>query len=254
MKAYFVSDIHLCEPNEPNARIFAAFLRELARKRAENVSDSPSHLFLVGDIFDLWVGGHRYFRDKFTEIVDAIKHLVDLGVEVHFFEGNHDLHLTDFWQRELGVHVHEDAQIFNLYGKKVRIEHGDLINPEDKGYLFLKSLLHTRVIKALSLNLPSFIVRAIGERASKASRTQNSSVKELSADLVRTLIREHVKKVFNDGQFDLIITGHVHVRDDSSFRIGQNSVRSINLGSWFEDAKVFVLSRETAEFSVVNPT
>ena len=245
-RAYFVSDIHLKNPAEPKSVVFLKFLdRLLAESKGP---ERATHLFLVGDIFDLWVGEHEYFRDRFRPMVDKIAAIAKAGVEVHYFEGNHDLHLEGFWHSQLGVHVHRDQAYFDLAGQRVRVEHGDLINPDDKGYLFLRWFLRTPVMTSLALNLPDRAVTAIGRRASDSSRKYTSTAKSLPMDQIRECVRSHAKRVFRDEPFDLLISGHVHVKDDFTFDESGRKVRSVNLGSWYDLAKAFVLTETSAEF------
>ncbi|MEK7356174.1 MAG: UDP-2,3-diacylglucosamine diphosphatase, partial [Bdellovibrionota bacterium] len=159
--AYFVSDLHLTSGDDPRSQTFLRFLAGLHEAAKAGGEKSPTHLFLVGDVFDLWIGSHSYFVGRFATVVDAIRLLVRDGVEVHYFEGNHDLHLRKFWQDDVGVRVHPDAETFELAGKRVRVEHGDLINPDDKGYLFLRGFLRSGPMRTIALGLPSTIVRAI---------------------------------------------------------------------------------------------
>lgn len=244
-RAYFVSDIHLKSSGEPKAVVLLKFLESL---RVATGEERATHLFLVGDIFDLWVGDHEYFHERFRPIVEKVVELANTGVEVHYFEGNHDLHLTKFWQNKLGVKVHADRAFFNLAGKRVRIEHGDLINPDDKGYLFLRWLLRTPVVTSLALHLPDRAVSAIGSRASDSSRKYTSTAKALPIDRIREAVRLHAKRAFAEQPFDLLISGHVHVADDFTFEEKGREVRSINLGSWYDLAKTFVLTDSRAEF------
>ncbi len=246
MKAYFVSDLHLRGPDERNARIFRGFLASLLAER-------PTHLFLVGDIFDLWIGGHDYFVHLYSDIVELIRALAHSGVEVHFFEGNHDLHLAPFWSDKVGITVHSEAAYFDFGDKVLRVEHGDQMNPDDKGYLFLRWFLRTPVMRTAALRLPSGVVAAIGERASRASRNYTSSVKELPQEKIRSIIRKHVEKAYGEKPFDLLISGHVHARDDQWFEIDGRKVRSVNLGSWFDEPRVFVMTPERAEFISAGP-
>ncbi len=244
-RAYFLSDIHLKTAEERNSQILLRFFRFLAES---DLASRPSHLFLVGDIFDLWVGSHRYFVRRFEPLIAALRSLRELGIEIHFFEGNHDLHLHDFWQGEMGFHVHTDARYFQLAGKMVRIEHGDLINPEDKGYLFLRRFLRTSLMKTLALNLPALVVKTIGERASRASRDYTSTAKELPHDNMVAMVRRHAETAFLQKPFDLIISGHVHAVDDHSFHASHRMVRSINLGHWGDGPKTFLLTEAESRF------
>lgn len=249
-KAVFVSDLHLVSGEDEKAKTFVRFLNDLYRETQSGSAEALTHLFLVGDIFDLWVGAHDYFVDRFKAVVSAIDALVRAGVQVHYFEGNHDLHLTRFWRDHLGVSVHPESGEFEINGQTVRVEHGDLINPDDKGYLFLRGFLRSRVLTFLSLNLPDRAVKAIGERASKASRNYTSNVKAKGKpqEQIRALIRAHAESQFRLRPFDLIITGHVHVTDDFSFPASGKEIRSVNLGSWFDGPKAFVIDAQGARF------
>ncbi len=256
MKAYFLSDLHLKDMQERNSQTLLRFLHSV-------ISERNAKVFLVGDIFDLWIGKHQYFVSRFQPIVDAVSDLVKAGVEVHYFEGNHDLYLKHFW-KDLGVITHEDAMTTELQGLRVRIEHGDLMNPDDKGYLFLRWLLRTPVMKLIAYLLPSSLVSKIGERASHASRDYTSTSKSLPEADIRLITRTHAIKAAKTEAFDLIISGHVHVRDDYEFpvlrvsevdsadEVVEGSVRSINLGSWFDEPKVFVLENSQGKFQSLN--
>ena len=185
MKAFFVSDIHLKDSKEPSSQILLGFLFRLEESLQSH--DPATHLFLVGDIFDLWISSHSFFVQKFQAIVDQLKKLKTLGLEIHYFEGNHDLYLKDFWQNTAEIQVHAEASIFQLGHYKVRVEHGDLINPDDKGYLFLYRFLRTQPLPWLAKNLPSAVVKSIGMRASGASREYTSNAKSLHEEKIRKL-------------------------------------------------------------------
>ena len=245
MKAFFISDLHLKDSNEPSSKTLLGFLFHLEKTL---ISEQPAtHLFLVGDIFDLWIASHPYFVEKFRAIVDQLKKLKNLGLEIHYFEGNHDLYLKDFWQAQGGIQVHSKAKTFQLGSHQVRIEHGDLINPDDKGYLFLYRFLRTEPLPWLAKNLPGSLVKVIGEHASGASREYTSNAKRLHEEKIKELIRAHVLRI-KDQKFDLIVSGHVHVRDDQMIEVEGRKIRSINLGAWFDHPKIFVLSDQEAKF------
>jgi UDP-2,3-diacylglucosamine hydrolase len=250
IRAYFVSDVHIKSMEERNSQTLLRFFHSLAAGEDER----PTHLFLVGDIFDLWIGKHEYFIKRFKPFVTAISALRELGVEIHYFEGNHDLYLAEFWEKEVGVRVHTDAEYFKLGDHIVRVEHGDMINPDDRGYLLLRSVLRSPPLKWLSRRLPSKVIGQIGERASSASRHYTSTAKELPETEIRTLIRNHAERVYHDNPFDLIISGHVHVDDDHIMEIGSQKVRSVNLGSWYTKPRVLLLETPPLRYRFVSLT
>lgn len=97
------------------------------------------------------------------------------------------------------------------------------------------------------MNLPARVVAAIGERASRASReyTSGDGRKSVSRERVIDLIHAYAEGAYQEDPFDLIVTGHVHVKDDYSFEPSAGKkVRCVNLGSWFEGSPVFVMTAD----------
>jgi UDP-2,3-diacylglucosamine hydrolase len=225
---YFVSDIHITLPGHPRTGLFTAFLRTLSGGR------NVSHLFLMGDVFDLWLADHRYFVDKYQSVIDEILRLRDEGVEIHYFEGNHDLHLRYYWADRLGLTVHNGPIYVELCKQTLRLEHGDEMDPDDRGYRFLRWFLRTPPIRFLICHLPGALIVRIGERASATSRTYTTETKTIADVDAVTKIRAHAMRAYAAKPFDIIISGHVHIRDDHIFRDGTKKFRSINLGTWLD--------------------
>ena len=240
--AYFVSDIHITSPESTRACLFAAFLHTLAGKT------NITHLFLLGDIFDLWVADHRYFVERYREIIDEIRRLKNEGVEIRYFEGNHDLHLRYYWTDQLGVIVHDGPTYIQLGERTVRLEHGDQMDPDDKGYLFLRWFLRTGPIRLLIRNLPGSLIARIGDRASAKSRRYTSSAKAIKSADALAKIHGHARQAYARRPFDLIISGHVHVRDDCRIDSRTGAFRSVNLGSWLDAPCYFKLDGTDGRF------
>lgn len=241
-RAYFVSDLHISSADDPKARLFLDFLRRLSGTK------SASHLFLLGDIFDMWLADHRYFIDKYREVVAEIVRLQNAGVEIHYFEGNHDLHLRKYWAGRLGLSVHSGPVYMELAGKTLRLEHGDQMDPDDRGYRFLRWFLRTPPLRFLIHHLPGNLAARIGERASRTSRSYTSETKTISNDDAIRKIRAHAERMYRQRPFDLIVSGHVHIRDDHTTESAGGTFRSVNLGTWLEAPCYFLLDESGAQF------
>lgn len=224
---WFVSDLHLLSEEDGRYAKFCEFLE--ARER-----DQTTHVFLVGDIFDLWFGSDRYFVRRFARACETVKRLTTKGVQVHYFEGNHDLHLAEIWEKELGAVVHDSARYFDLAGWRVRVEHGDQMNPDDRGYLILREVLRSKTFAWLSKNLPGESIQQIGDRMSRSSRKWTSShMKARDEGAIQKMIRTHAAHAYDEEPFDFLVSGHVHVRDDYTWNPRESEeARSLNLGSW----------------------
>lgn len=228
--------------NEPNFILFHQWLQNL----------KATHLFLMGDIFDLWIGEHEYFKDKYKLIIDELIRLAKEGTKIHYFEGNHDLYLKSYWQNELGFKVHEQAEYFQLGKWVIRAEHGDQVDPEDRGYIFLRWFLRTRFMRFIAKNLPQSLVVKIGEKASESSRHYTSEVKSITTEKTREKLHIHAEKAYKEKAFDWLIYGHVHVKDEYYIQVGDKKVGAFNLGTWLKEPLVFCLEDSGGYLSKVS--
>jgi UDP-2,3-diacylglucosamine hydrolase len=236
MQAWFVSDIHLRNINERNSVILLRFLHSL-------LNDSKTtHLVFLGDIFDLWVGDSDVFQRKFQSLVDAIAELKRKGVEILYFEGNHDVHIKNFWEKKFQIPVWVDFQIVQMGPFKVRLEHGDYINPDDEMYIKYLEFIRSPKMEKVAHILPGKLLDAVGTLASRKSRKRSSVIRRDSEDDLRRKIRDFAVDKSKETNFDYIITGHMHVQDTYEFQTKDKKQISINLGSWFEDPKALCLT------------
>lgn len=242
MNSWFISDLHLRDVNERNGNTLLRFLFLL------NKNPSEHRLFLLGDIFDMWISNGAAFVNHYQQLIDEIKKFKDGGGQVYYFEGNHDFHIDTFWTDQLGIKVIEDLEFFEIDGLKVRIEHGDFINPDDKAYLAYRSLVRHPLVEPLGHWLSGHFWKWFGEHKSKKSRLKTGRYAIENAERVRNLIRQYAERVFDQGpQFDLIVTGHMHVFDDYQFQKNQRRIRSVNLGTWLDKPRVLKLSAQGIE-------
>lgn len=238
MEAWFVSDIHLKSQNERNGQSLLRFLRSiLSGERKAN------YLFLLGDIFDLWVGDHQAFAQQYSGIVDTLKQIALTSTKIIYVEGNHDLHIVEFWKR-YGIDVIVDPKHFDLDGYRVRIEHGDLINPNDKTYEKYRNFVRSPIMQKVAEIVPGEIWQGLGNFLSQQSRKKSSVRREQNQEEFRAMIRVYSEKVYDqEMHFDLIVTGHMHIQDEYHFHRRGQKITSINLGSWFEEPTALHLQK-----------
>ncbi len=247
--AWFLSDLHLKDLEERNSKILLRFLLLL------NENKYPiTHLILLGDIFDLWIGGHQVFIKKWKPILDEIEKLkTQKNVQLIFVEGNHDVHIDPYWEKQLGAKVITDTFQFNLESKIIYLEHGDLINKQDKNYLKYRSLIRSLPLRFLGLNLPGVFWESLGSWMSRTSAKKSRVYREDHNEKMRKLIREYSINKANNMLRDVpdfIITGHFHIKDDFEFfSLKNKKVKSINLGSWStEDKPAYYISSTESKF------
>ena len=135
-KIYFASDFHLGIPNNEESR-----KRELKiTSWLDSIKHDAKEIYLVGDIFDFW------FEYKYTipkgciRFLGKIGELVDNGVIVHFFTGNHDMWMFNYLKDEFNITIHREPILKEINGKTFLIGHGDGLGPGDRKYKFVSEL------------------------------------------------------------------------------------------------------------------
>ncbi|MFN3197089.1 MAG: UDP-2,3-diacylglucosamine diphosphatase [Bradymonadia bacterium] len=116
-EAVFISDLHLADPETPEAKRLLRFVQSLAHRPV-------SSLFLVGDIFDFWLGYSGAIYSQFFPFLRALAELVEAGVEVVLFPGNHDPDPGPFFD-QIGVRVQHTPLVRRFGERQVWIDHGD---------------------------------------------------------------------------------------------------------------------------------
>ena len=71
----------------------------------KSIKHKADAIYLLGDIFDFW-HEYKYVVPKgYTRLLGKISELTDMGVDVHFFTGNHDLWVHDYFEKECGMPI-----------------------------------------------------------------------------------------------------------------------------------------------------
>ncbi len=223
-KIYFASDFHLGLPNYEASR-----LREDKIVRwLKSIQSDASEIFLVGDIFDFWFEYASVVPKGFVRLQGAIAALTDAGIKVHFFKGNHDMWMFNYFQKELGVELHSDPieRIFN--GKKFLIGHGDGLGPGDYSYKFLKQIFTSKVCQWLFARIhPNFGV-GLAHAWSQRSRVVHDK-KEKFLGEENEWLAIYAKEQLKKTHFDYFIFGHRHLPLNIDLT---NESKYVNLGEW----------------------
>ena len=133
---YFLSDAHLGSLAIPHRRTQE---RRLVRF-LDSIKDKAAAVYMLGDMFDFW-NEYKYVVPKgFTRFLGKISELTDLGVEVHFFTGNHDIWTYGYLEEECGVILHRHPLTTEIYGKEFYLAHGDGLGDPDNSVCSTSSI------------------------------------------------------------------------------------------------------------------
>lgn len=167
--AYFVSDIHLgLDVNDPKDRE-TRFVRFL-----ESLPENTGALYLLGDIWDFWYEYRDVVPKGYVKVFAAIIRLIERGVKVYFFQGNHDVWSYHYFE-ELGMIRLVQPALVEIGGAKFCLGHGDGLGPVPSGYRFLRSVFHCRFAQVLFSMLHPWLAFRFGNGWSKKNRLARKS-------------------------------------------------------------------------------
>ncbi len=226
-KIYFASDFHLGVPDREKS-----LMREkLLVNWLENISHDAAHIFLLGDVFDFWFEYKTVVPKGYTRMLGKIATLVDRGIEIHYFTGNHDMWTFGYLEMELGVKLYRNPVEVKIEGKNFYIGHGDGLGPGDRGYKFIKKVFSWKVSQWLFARLhPNFGI-GLANYWSGKSRAANGPVDEVFLGEDKEWLVIYCKEILQQKHYDYFIFGHRHL--PLHIALSDNSFY-INLGDWFK--------------------
>ena len=237
---YFLADAHLGSRAIPHART--------QERRLVNFLDSIKHkagaVYLMGDIFDFWYE-YKYVVPKgYTRLLGKISELTDLGVEVHFFIGNHDIWAKDYLAEECGCIMHREPVTMELADKIFFLAHGDGLGDPSASFRFLRRVFHNRLAQILFSALhPRWGMQfglAWAAHSRKKHGLQGGDPPYLGEDneYLVNFAKEYLK---DHPTVNYFVFGHRHIELDLMLT---RQCRTIILGDWIQQYTYAVFDGE----------
>ena len=204
---YFVSDVHLglqvADP-EDRERRFAGFLRSLP--------ENTEAVYLLGDIWDFWYEYKDVVPKGYVRVLSALQELMDRGVKVYFFQGNHDVWTYRYFE-ELGMVKLVQPCVVQIAGKRFCLGHGDGLGPVPFGYRFFRGLFHNRLAQTLFSALHPWLAFRLGNGWSRNNRLAHDVQYEFGGE--NEPLYKFAKDFASENEVDFFIFGHYHVEVDT---------------------------------------
>jgi len=221
---YFASDFHLGVPT------YEASLKREKKIVAwlSEIEKDAKAIYLVGDIFDFWFEYKHAIPKGFVRLQGKIIELTEKGIPVHFFLGNHDMWMFDYFKQELGVQIHPDEIEIEINHKKFFIAHGDGLGPGDKGYKLIKKIFRNRFCQWAFARLhPNFGI-PLATYFSKTSRNSTGDDDAHLNSLDKEWLYQYTKSAQKEKHRDYYIFGHRHL----PLKFELENTTYFNLGEW----------------------
>ena len=236
---YFLSDAHLGSLAIDHSRMHE---RRLVRF-LDSIKTKAAAIYLLGDMFDFWYEYKYVVPRGYTRFLGKLSELSDLGVEIHYFTGNHDIWACDYLRKECGVILHKRPLTTEIYGKIFFLAHGDGLGDPDKKFKFLRFLFHTKGCQFLFSCIHPRWSMWLGMTWAKHSRMKRNNNEEPpymgeNREHLVLYTKEYIK---NHPNVDFFIYGHRHVEID--LQLSRKS-RMMVLGDWITQFSYVVYDGE----------
>jgi UDP-2,3-diacylglucosamine hydrolase len=226
-KIYFLSDFHLGAPNATESLVREKKIVQFL----DEIKTTAQCIFVVGDLFDFWYEYKKVVPKGYVRILGKLAELTDTGIAVHFFVGNHDMWMKDYFQKELNIPVYFEPKEFSFNNKTFLIGHGDGLGPGDAGYKFIKKIFRNPLCDWLFGILPPSWGIGLADYLSRKSRAKTGTTDEVFLGEEKEWLVTYCRDVLLKKQYDYFIFGHRHLPLDIT--LNDNS-KYINLGDWIK--------------------
>jgi len=236
-KTYFASDLHLGAPDyESSLEREKAFVQWL-----DKISVDASDLYLLGDIFDMWFDYKRVVPRGYVRLLGKLAQLSDNGMQIHYFIGNHDMWVFDYFEKELNAKIYREPQEIKLGAKTLLVGHGDGLGSGDASYKFIKRIFAGKFNQWLFARLHPNFGLWLASFLSRRSRIANGDYDEQFQGEDKEMLIQYCKQKLNEKHYDYFIFGHRHLK--MKIKLSDNSTY-INLGEWVKNKPYAVFDGE----------
>ena len=197
-------------------------------KWLDYIKKDAKSLYLMGDVFDFWFEYKKAIPKGHVRLLGKLAELSDIGIEIHFFTGNHDMWAFDYLEKEIGAIMHYEPIQTTLNGKSFFLGHGDGLGPGDHGYKFIKKIFSSKLCQWLFERIHPNLGISIAEFWSKKSRIANGLKDEVNHG-EKEWLTQFSKEKLKTTEIDFFIFGHRHL--PMEVKLNKKS-KYINLGEW----------------------
>ncbi len=240
MATLFISDLHLTPQRPHTIQLFVDF--------ADGEASRAEALYILGDLFEYWIGDDAAGTLGHGIAVAALARLTQRGVPVYFMRGNRDFLVGDTFARETGCTILPDPTVTEIYGRAMLLMHGDSLCTDDVDHQRFRRIVDDQgwQHEFLSQPIPDRIRMALNARQkSEFNKMQlDMAIMDVNAQAVNQALTEHRVRT--------LIHGHTHRPAIHDFRLASEPARRIVLGAWHGERSVLSCTPEAFALSAEN--
>ena len=222
MSTLFISDLHLCSARPQSNRSFFGFLEREAR--------SARALYILGDLFEYWVGDDDLGDPFNATVVAALARLVAGGVPTYLMHGNRDFVIGEAFARASGVTLLPDPSLLHLDGQAVLLMHGDTLCTLDLEYQAFRREARSQTWINDLLRQPlaerKAAVEALRRKSEQEKRSKPADIMDVAPAEVEAALRRY--------GYPRLIHGHTHRPARHVHRVDGHTCERWVLADWYQ--------------------
>jgi UDP-2,3-diacylglucosamine hydrolase len=163
--AEFISDLHLQASDAKTVDAWRAYMRQT----------QADAVFILGDLFEAWVGDDAAAEPGFEADCAAVIQATARGRPVFVMHGNRDFLLGAGLMESTGTTLLQDPTVLTFLGQRWLLTHGDALCLDDAAYLAFRAKVRTVGWQK------DFLARPLSERRAIAQGLRNQSEERKSS-------------------------------------------------------------------------
>ena len=240
---HLVSDLHLQADRPETVRLFRHYLAGPAR--------AASALYILGDLFEYWVGDDCLDDPSSFEsgVCADLRRLADGGTALHFIAGNRDFLAGERFAAAAGLGLLPEAVVADLAGGPTLLLHGDTLCTDDLKYQAFRQTVRTPEWRR------QFLARALPERLEEIEALRRRSRLAISEKPAKLMDANSgtVADAFRSHGVDRMIHGHTHRQGHHLQEVDGRVRERWVLGDWSGTGTYLLCSDEGWRFVPVAP-
>lgn len=230
----FISDLHLSETRPSVNALFFRFL--------ETAATGAASLYILGDLFDYWVGDDQLEHDLVgRNVASALRGLSETGTKIFLMHGNRDFLIGKRFAAESGSILLPDPALIDLNNKPTLLLHGDTLCTDDVAYQRFRLQARDTEWQREILAKPY----SIRQTLAKSIRMQSDSEKSGKAEEIMDVTPGSVEAAFRSYDCPTIIHGHTHRPATHRHVVDGNICQRWVLADWHERGEYLCAFQDT---------
>jgi UDP-2,3-diacylglucosamine hydrolase len=192
----FISDLHLQENELTTFEVWQAYMQ----------NTSADAVFILGDLFEVWVGDDAADQHVFLQKCAAVLKACASKRQVAFMRGNRDFLVGSAFLNKCHVLDLQDPTVLNFASQKWLLSHGDAGCLGDKDYQSFRQVVRQAHWQE------DFLAKTLTERESIARqlRSQSEILKKNSSAVYADVADEWSTQMLQEAGATCLVHGHTH--------------------------------------------